>query len=289
MQFTGLKSTGLAYWQLMRFDKPIGTLLLLWPTLSALWLAAKGLPPWPILIIFTLGVILMRALGCILNDLADRDIDIHVARTRTRPLADGRLSAKQALTLAMVLALAALSLALCLNWFSLCLAFIAAVLTAAYPLCKRFFAVPQLVLGITFNFGILMAYSQLQNQLPQQAWLLYFSALIWTVAYDTAYAMADRPDDLKLGLHSSAIFFSRFDRLAIAICQGLCLLGLAWLGISASLSWPYWLAWLAQGSFFAYQQQLIKKRVPTNCFRAFLNNQWVGLALWLGCMLSLTS
>lgn len=268
-----------AYWRLMRFDKPIGTLLLLWPTLAALWLANQGQPPWTLLIIFVVGIIIMRAAGCVINDIWDRDIDGQVKRTQARPLASGELTLREALICLVILATVALMLALCLNPLSWALACVGALLTVIYPLCKRFFACPQWVLGLTFNWGIIMAFSASINHVPALAWWLYFSTMFWTIAYDTMYAMVDRDDDIKQQLHSSAILFGQYDCMAIGICQLLCFCGFAallWLYTSHIAST---LALIVIAILMLRQQWLIKSRQRHTCFQAFLNNQWIGLVL----------
>lgn len=270
------------YLQLMRLDKPIGTLLLLWPTLWALWLAAGGFPPKRVLLIFLLGVLVMRALGCVLNDLADQNFDGHVKRTCGRPLATGTLSKRQALTAAALLSLAALALALCLNRYSFLLASLAVGFVASYPFFKRFFPFPQLMLGVTFNFGVLMAYAELQRTLPPSALLLYAIACLWTFSYDTSYALVDKEDDLRLELHSSAITLGRFDLWGIALCQGLCVVGFALVGAIHHLTFIYYVSVVITALLFLYQQRRLLSREKSLCFRAFLNNQWVGLVIWLG-------
>jgi 4-hydroxybenzoate polyprenyltransferase len=271
--------------KLMRFDKPIGTLLLLWPTLAALWLANAGMPPLKLIIVFTLGVVIMRAAGCIVNDLCDRNIDKGVARTRERPLASGRISVKHALLWLFSLCALALIDVLMLNRLSLYYAVIALALTGIYPLCKRFFAIPQLVLGFTFNFGIIIAFAASQNHVPFVAWLFYVSTLCWTIAYDTPYAMVDRDDDLTQNLKSSAILFGRFDTLWVGIFQLITWAGWVRVGIIQHRTPAYWIAMTVIAALFIYQQQLIKDRQKPLCFKAFLNNQWVGLVLFLGVFL----
>ncbi len=271
--------------RVMRLDKPIGSLLLLWPTLWSLWVAQGGIPSLKLLLIFILGVFVTRSAGCIINDLWDKDIDGAVKRTATRPLASGALSTKAALLLLAALACIALSLVLCLNRLSLIVAFVAAGLTVLYPTCKRFLPIPQLVLGITFN-GVLVAYAAVQNQLPWQAWLLFFAAVLWAMVYDTAYAMVDRDDDLKVGLKSSAITFGKHDRLIIGLCQATMLISLIVLASLNHWHWPIYLSLLICSGLFGYQQRLIRERQRAPCFQAFLNNQWVGLVIWLGIALS---
>lgn len=273
--------------RLVRLDKPVGTLLVLWPTLWALWLASDGTPNGYLLVIFCLGAFFTRSAGCIINDLWDKDFDGKVKRTATRPLANGDLSPKTALIILAILALCSLGLVLCLNHFSLLLAFVAAGLTALYPACKRFLPIPQLVLGVTFNMGVLIAYAAVQNHLPWQAWLLYLIANLWTLAYDTEYAMVDRDDDLKLGLKSSAICFGNADRLVIGLCQAAVLIGLTILASLSHWNWHFYAGLLICSVLFGYQQQLIARRERTDCFKAFKNNQWVGLVLLIICAASL--
>jgi 4-hydroxybenzoate polyprenyltransferase len=273
------------YLKLIRWDKPIGTLLLLWPTLWALWLAAGGFPGWKLLAIFGLGTFLMRSAGCAVNDVADRNFDAHVQRTAQRVVATGQVSAKEALLVAAACALAAGALALGLNAFALWLCLPAAAVAVIYPFCKRFFAVPQAILGIAFSFGIPMAYAAVQNGLPMQMWLLFAANFAWVMAYDTAYAMADKPDDLKLRLKTSAVFFGRYDALAIALFE------VAFLTLFACIlqqSRAGWAAWIGFAMGAAYAATLVPKVFLRDeghrlaCFKMFLANSHVGMALWLG-------
>ncbi len=272
--------------QLIRFDKPIGSLLLMWPTLWALWLAADGMPPWPILAIFIAGVFVTRSAGCVINDLWDRNFDGKVKRTATRPLASGVLSVRAALIVLLVLALSALALVLCLNALTIKLAFVGVLLTALYPACKRFLHLPQLVLGLTFNWGVIMAFAAVQNQVPLTAWWLYAIVNVWTMVYDTQYAMVDRDDDIKLGLHSSAILFASYDRVILASLQMVVIAGLTILATVRAAHWPMYASIAVAGSLFVYQQTLTWQQRREHCFKAFLNNQWVGLIVWLGWVLS---
>ncbi|MDF1759258.1 MAG: 4-hydroxybenzoate octaprenyltransferase [Coxiellaceae bacterium] len=272
--------------QLIRFDKPIGSLLLLWPTLWALWLAADGMPPWPILVIFIAGVFVTRSAGCVINDLWDRNFDGKVKRTATRPLASGALSVRAALMVLLVLACCALALVLCLNALTIKLAFVGVLLTALYPACKRFLRLPQLVLGLTFNWGVIMAFAAVQNQVPLTAWWLYAIVNVWTMVYDTQYAMVDRDDDIKLGLHSSAILFASYDRVIIASLQMVVIAGLTSLAIDRATHWPMYLSLTIAAGLFVYQQTLTWQQQREHCFKAFLNNQWVGLIIWLGWVFS---
>jgi len=275
-----------AFVELTRLDKPIGILLLLWPTLTALWLANAGKPPLKLLIIFGGGVCLMRAAGCILNDLADRKFDGQVTRTQQRPLVSGKASVKTAIIWCVCLLLLALCLVLQLNQRCILLAGLGVLLTTAYPFAKRFTYLPQLVLGVTFNLGILMAFVALMPQLPTAAWLLYVIALLWTVAYDTQYAMADRIDDIKIGVKSTAILFGNYDRLIISLLHVSVILLLSLLGQILSLNKYYYLGVLGAGLFFIYQSYLIRNRDPKHCFQAFLNNNWAWLAVFIGVVLN---
>ncbi len=281
------------YWQLIRGDKPIGTLLLLWPTLWALWLAAKGFPGWQLLAIFSLGTFLMRSAGCAVNDIADRKFDAHVQRTAQRVLATGQISVREALWVAAVCALAAGTLALGLNAFALWLCLPAAAVAVIYPFCKRFFAVPQAILGIAFSFGIPMAYAAVQNKLPAQMWWLFAANFAWVMAYDTAYAMADKPDDLKLSLKTSAIFFGRYDALAVAAFEAIFLSIFAVILWHSRASWGAWLGFAVGAAYAVYLVPAVFLRGGardganisehrTACFRMFLANSDVGMALWLG-------
>ncbi len=273
------------YEKLMRLDKPIGILLLLWPTLWAQWLASNGRPHWLILWIFILGVVLMRSAGCIINDYADRDFDPHVARTRERPLAAGKVSPKEALLLAGGLSLLAFLLILPLNDLVLGLSVVALFLAASYPFTKRFFAIPQAYLGIAFGFGIPMSYAALQGTVPVEAWILLAANVFWAIAYDTQYAMVDRADDLKIGIKTSAITFGRHDLAAIAICYAATLALLAWVGVRLGLSVAFYGGLAAAAAIALYHMVLIRQRDPQQCFRAFLHNTWLGAAVFGGIAL----
>ena len=279
-----LKTTALL--QLIRFDKPIGTLLLLWPTLIALWVAAGGVPEPRLLIIFCLGTFLMRSAGCVVNDFADRAVDGAVERTRGRPLVNGVISPQEALAFAGLLSLLAFVLVLFTNPLTIALSFAALGVAFLYPFMKRFTHMPQGVLGIAFSFGIPMAFSATQNSLPPGLWLWFAGNLLWTVAYDTQYAMVDREDDLRIGIKSSAILFGQHDRLIIGLLQLACLLIWAWAGQVFGLGLPYWLSLLGVAGLFAYHQHLIRERDRDACFQAFLHNNRVGLLLFLGVALS---
>ena len=274
-----------AYLQLVRFDRPIGTLLLLWPTLWALWLAAEGVPPLKLLLIFSLGTLLMRSAGCAVNDLADRNLDGAVARTRERPLVTGAVAPNEALLVAASLSLAAFVLVLFTNTLTILLSFAGVVLAACYPFMKRHTHLPQLVLGAAFSWGIPMAFAAVSSALPPALWLIFVANLFWTVAYDTEYAMVDREDDLKVGIKSTAILFGEMDRHVIAALQALTIIALLLVGQRFELGWIYFLSLLAAAGLFVYQQRLIRERQPANCFRAFLNNNWVGAAVFAGVVL----
>jgi 4-hydroxybenzoate polyprenyltransferase len=271
--------------QLIRFDRPIGTLLLLWPTLWALWIAAEGVPDFELLVIFILGTFLTRSAGCIVNDLADRHIDGAVARTRGRPLVTGAVSEKEALMLFFALMLLAFGLVLLTNTLTIQLSVIAVLLASTYPFMKRYTHLPQIVLGLAFSWGIPMAFSAQLNQLPPALWLLFLGNLWWIVAYDTKYAMVDREDDVLAGVKSTAILFGRFDRLAVAILQLLCLLTLYLAGREFSLGLYFNLSLIVAAAMFGYQQYLIRDRDRDACFKGFLHNNWVGLAIFVGIVL----
>ena len=271
--------------QLMRLDRPIGTLLLLWPTLWAVWIAGAGNPSARTIIVFTLGVIVMRAAGCVINDYADRNFDGHVTRTQARPLATGALRGRDALMLFAGLMVIALILVLQLNRFTFYLAFGGAALAIIYPFMKRFTFLPQLFLGAAFAWAIPMAFAAETETLPAAAWLIFVAKLLWTVAYDTQYAMCDREDDLKVGIKSTAILFGEADRLIIGVLQVLTLWPLWLLGRGLDFGWTWYLGLAVAAGLFVYQQWLIRDRQPEGCFRAFLNNQWVGAALFAGLWL----
>lgn len=274
------------YFLLMRLHRPIGIYLLLHPTLWALWLASNGRPSFDLIIIFVMGVILMRSAGCVINDYADRNVDPHVHRTKDRPIASGIVSPKEALILFISLILLSFLLALQLNFFTILLSIPAVCLAAIYPFMKRYTHYPQIVLGAAFSWGIPMVFSAQLNQVPFVAWWLFFTALLWTVAYDTQYAMTDREDDLKIGVKSTAIIFGQFDKLIIGILQILVLISLSTIGFFQQLNLFYQLGVLAMAGFFIYQQYLTKDREPARCFEAFLNNHWAGLVVFIGLVLS---
>jgi 4-hydroxybenzoate polyprenyltransferase len=275
-----------AYERLIRLDKPIGTLLLLWPTLWALWLASHGKPRVDILLIFVVGTLLMRSAGCAINDYADRDYDAHVERTRERPLATGEIQPYEALVLAALLAAAAFALVLFLNWFAILLSFMGLAIAAAYPFAKRFFALPQAFLGVAFGFGIPMAYAAIQWRLPRECWILFTANICYSFAYDTEYAMVDRDDDKRLGIRTSALTLGRWDVAAVmASYAGMLALLLA-LGLNLSLAWPYYLGLLVAAAMMGYHWFLIRDRSREGCFKAFRHNNWVGGVIFAGIALS---
>jgi 4-hydroxybenzoate polyprenyltransferase len=277
-----------AYEKLMRLDKPIGALLLLWPALWALWLAKYGIPDLDLLVIFVVGVVLTRSAGCIINDYADRNFDPHVERTRDRPLAAGVLSAREALTLAAVLLLLAFLLVLLLkNTLAMVLSFVALGLMVVYPFLKRFFVFPQAWLGIAFGFSIPMAYAAQYNKLVTVTWVLLAANIFWAIAYDTEYAMVDRDDDVKLGLRSSAILLGRYDVAGVMVAHGLFLLTMVLIGYTQFLGVLYYVGLAVAAALVYLQYRLIRDRTREGCFKAFLNNNWVGLAIWLGLVLDL--
>lgn len=274
------------YLKLIRFDRPIGSYLLLWPTLIALWVAAQGVPDLRILLIFVIGTFLMRSAGCAINDYADRDIDAHVERTENRPLASGAISAKEALGVFGVLGLLSFILVLQLNWLTIILSVVALLLAASYPFMKRVHMLPQVHLGVAFAWAIPMAYTAINNELPNFSnWLIFITAVIWTTAYDTMYGMADREDDLKLGLKSTAILFGDNDRLIVGLMQLSVVILLAILGALESFGYIYYLALFFASIFFVFQQYLIRERDRKLCFRAFLNNNWFGMVVFIGLAL----
>jgi 4-hydroxybenzoate polyprenyltransferase len=273
------------YEKLMRLDKPIGILLLLWPTLWGLWIASAGLPNLMLLWIFVFGTVLMRSAGCVINDYADRDFDPHVERTKDRPLAARKVSTKEALLLAGGLTLCAFLLILPLNRLAILLSIPAALLAASYPFTKRFFPLPQAYLGICFGFGIPMAFAATWDQVPPLAWALLVANIFWTVAYDTAYAMVDREHDLKIGIKTSAITFGRFDVAAIFICQLLFLVCMGTIGYWQKFGGAYFAGLGIALTLVGQQYHLIRERIPEKCFRAFLDNNYVGLAIFAGIVL----
>ena len=273
------------YSELIRLNRPIGILLLLWPGLWALWIAGEGEPPWWIVLIFIAGTTLMRSAGCAINDYADRDLDGHVQRTSARPIASGRVSPREALMVAATLALLAFMLVLLLNHKTILMSFVAVSLAALYPFMKRYTHMPQLVLGMAFGWAIPMAFTALTNQVPAVAWVLFAATVIWALIYDTMYAMVDRIDDLKIGIKSTAILFGGYDRLIIGLLQLLMLGLLLWAGLLAGRGGWYWLGVGVAALLFLYQQWLIRERDPDACFKGFLNNNYVGMVLFAGLFL----
>jgi 4-hydroxybenzoate polyprenyltransferase len=270
------------YARLMRLDKPIGTLLLLWPTLWALWLAARGVPDIKVLAVFMAGTLLMRSAGCVVNDFADRDFDPHVERTRERPLAARRVSTREALLLAAALALVAFLLVLQLNALTVALSFAALFLAVSYPFTKRFFSIPQAYLGIAFGFGIPMGYAAVLGHVPGEGWWLLLANIVWTIGYDTEYAMVDRADDVRIGIRTSAILFGRFDVAAVLLSHAVFLAMMAALGAHLQMGAAYYLGLAAAAGLAGWQYGLIRDRRPPGCFAAFLNNNWVGAAIFAG-------
>ncbi|MCS6948350.1 MAG: 4-hydroxybenzoate octaprenyltransferase [Steroidobacteraceae bacterium] len=273
------------YGSLMRLHRPIGKWLLLWPTLWAVWIAADGRPQPEVFAIFVLGTIVMRSAGCIVNDLADRDIDPHVKRTKDRPLAARRIDPREAIVLCVLLFAIALFLVTRLNELSLRLALIGAALALTYPFFKRFFPAPQFYLGLAFGWGVPLAFAATQNALPRVAWLLFIAAILWAVVYDTEYAMVDRSDDLRIGVKSTAILFGDLDRVWIAVLQLLMLVALLLVGRALAFATWYYLGLGVAALCFIWQQWLIRARAPQECFRAFNNNAVAGLAVLLGIVL----
>jgi 4-hydroxybenzoate polyprenyltransferase len=271
--------------RLMRLDKPVGIWLLLWPELWALWIAGGGRPEPRILIIFLLGTVVMRSAGCVINDFADRNVDPYVKRTRDRPLAARRVGPREALVLFFVLAGIALYLALQLDFATLKLAFVGAALTVSYPFLKRFFPLPQFYLGLAFGWAVPMAYMAASGTLPRVAWVLFVTAVLWACIYDTLYAMVDRDDDVKIGVKSSAILFADMDKLIVAIMQLMMLFSLILVGRAMKFGHWYLTGVIAAAVFFLYQQWLIRDRESSRCFRAFQNNQYVGLSVFIGVLL----
>ncbi len=275
-----------AYERLVRLDKPIGILLLLWPTLTALWLATSGMPLLTLVIVFTVGTILMRSAGCALNDWADRDFDPHVKRTSDRPLASGEIEAWEALVVAAVLAAVAfLIVAYGTNLATVRLSTLALLIAAAYPFTKRFLAIPQAFLGIAFSFGIPMAFTAANGFVPWLGWMLFAANLLWVIAYDTEYAMVDRDDDLRLNLRTSAITFGRYDVAAVAVCYALYFAGLAWFAVIRFLGPIFWTGFALAVLLAVYHLWLIRTRERARCFRAFLSNHWLGFAVFAGVAL----
>jgi 4-hydroxybenzoate polyprenyltransferase len=270
------------YVQLARLHRPIGILLLLWPTLWGIWIAGDGHPSWIIVLIFSLGTVLMRSAGCVINDYADRDIDKHVERTKDRPLTSGKVSTREALLLAAALAVLSFLLILPLNKLTLLLSVPAVFLAASYPFTKRFLAIPQAYLGIAFGFGIPMAFAATLNNVPPVAWVLLVANVFWAIAYDTEYAMVDRNDDIHLGIHSSALFFGKFDVMAVMLCYGITLALLAIVGLMSGLGLAYYVGLIIAEGIALHHYTLIKDRNREKCFAAFLHNNWLGAAVFVG-------
>jgi 4-hydroxybenzoate polyprenyltransferase len=270
------------YTRLVRLNRPIGIFLLMWPALWALWIAAEGMPPWWIAFIFVAGVILMRSAGCAINDFADRDFDGRVARTRERPIATGLVSPKEAVGVFLVLSLTAFGLVLFLDWQTILLSTVALALTIVYPFMKRFTHVPQLFLGAAFGWAVPMAFTAVTGSVPPLGWLMFGAAVVWALVYDTQYAMVDREDDLAVGIKSTAILFGRYDRLVVGLLQLLLLALLAAVGHLAGSGPWYFAGLVVAGSLAMHHQYLIRDREPADCFRAFLGNNYLGMAVFLG-------
>ena len=281
-----VRSKWQAYSRLMRTDRPIGSLLLLWPTYWALWIAARGVPDWHILIIFTIGVFSMRAAGCVINDFADRKFDGSVERTKNRPLPRGDVTEKEAKILFAVLVLVSFGLVLTLNTMTIWLSVAGLALAWVYPFVKRVSHLPQVVLGAAFGWSIPMAFAAVSESLPAECWLLFAVNIVWSVVYDTQYAMVDRNDDLKIGVKSTAILFGRFDKMIIGILQLVMILMLLWIGLMVNLSGIFYWSRLLAGALFVYQQRLMADRERDPCFQAFMNNNYVGFILFLGMLVS---
>jgi len=274
------------YTLLIRLDRPIGSLLLLWPTLWALWIAAEGWPDPLVLFVFVSGVFLMRSAGCAINDYADRDIDPHVERTSQRPLAAGRISSKEALIVFASLSLTAFILVLFMNELTIYMSFVGVVLAASYPFMKRFHYMPQVHLGAAFGWAAPMAFTAQANEITAVTWLIFMATVLWATAYDTMYAMADRKDDLKIGVKSTAILFGEADKLIIGMLQALLILNLILIGTSAQLGLYYFIGLTVATGFAIYQQFLIKDREPAKCIKAFLNNNWFGFSVFVGILVN---
>jgi 4-hydroxybenzoate polyprenyltransferase len=283
MDATALRPARLAlYLDLIRWNRPAGWLLLLWPTLAALWIAARGFPGWHLVIVFTLGIILMRSAGCCINDVADREFDRHVKRTAQRPVTRGALAPSEALAVGAVLAALAFVLVVTTNALTIAWSFAALGIALAYPYAKRLVAMPQAVLGVAFSFGIPMAYAATRNEVPAEAWWLLAGNLFWVLAYDTEYAMVDRDDDLHIGIQTSALTLGRFDVIGVMAFYAIYLLAWAWLGAGAGLGWPYALGLGVAAGQVVWHYGLIRDRSRDGCFRAFRLNHWVGFAVFAG-------
>ena len=274
------------YLDLVRWNRPAGSYLLLWPTLSALWLAARGFPGWHLAVVFTLGTFLMRSAGCTVNDVADRDFDKHVQRTTNRPVTSGAVSTKEALLLGAVLAMLAFALVLTTNTATMAWSFAALAVSIFYPFTKRFFSMPQAVLGVAFSFGIPMAFAAVRGEVPALAWWLLAGNLFWVLAYDTEYAMVDRDDDLKIGIQTSAITLGRFDVAAVMLSYAAYLVIWAALGRQLGLRWPYFVGVAVAAGIAGWHFTLIRERSRDGCFRAFRLNHWVGFVVFVGVLLA---
>lgn len=268
--------------EIARLDKPVGIYLLLWPTLWAVWIAGNGSPMFSTLLIFSLGVVVMRSAGCVINDYADRHVDGHVERTQHRPLANGRLSEKQALLFFVALCICAFILVLFTNRMTIAMSLGGLALAAIYPFMKRYTYLPQVVLGAAFSWAIPMAFTAEQEALPKVVWLLYVANLSWTVAYDTLYAMVDRDDDLRIGVKSTAILFGDMDKFMVGVLQAMALFALVLVGQQLAFNWPYYVSLAISTGLFGYHQWLIRDREKQACFRAFLHNHWVGAVIFCG-------
>lgn len=273
------------YYYLVRLDRPIGTFLLLWPTLWALWIASHGKPDPLVLFVFVAGTLIMRSAGCAMNDFADRKIDAHVERTRQRPIATGKVSAKEAIIIFCLLSLVSFGLVLLLNRLTIYLSFGGVALAVMYPFAKRYTHLPQVVLGMAFAWAVPMAFAAQTNTLPKEAWLIYVVTVVWAVIYDTMYAMVDIEDDLKIGVKSTAILFGEADKVILFILQLMMFAGLYLLGKQVGLGKAYYLGVGVAALLAVYQQILIRNREPARCFRAFLNNNWLGMVLFIGIVL----
>jgi len=280
-----IKDRALQYWLLARFDKPIGILILLWPAVWALWVASQGKPDLLVLVVICAGVVLMRAAGCVINDYADREFDPHVERTKLRPIAAGKVSPKEALSVFTVLCLSAFALVLLLNTYTIMLSFGGAFLAATYPFMKRYTQLPQAYLGIAFGWAVPMSFAAQTNTIPSVTWFMYLAVVLWALVYDTMYAMVDKEDDLKIGVKSTAILFGDYDREIMAVLQLIILALLFYVGAVQNLSWIYYSALGLSSLFFIYQQKLIFYRDKADCFKAFLNSNWFGLTIFVGLVL----
>ncbi|NRB69139.1 MAG: 4-hydroxybenzoate octaprenyltransferase [Vibrio sp.] len=275
-----------AYWQLMRMDRPIGSLLLLWPTMWSLVIAAQGFPDPMILAVFVLGVFFMRSAGCVINDFADRKVDGHVKRTRQRPLPSGRVTSKEAIGLFLILVVGSFLLVLTMNLLTIQLSFVGLFLAFIYPFMKRYTHLPQLFLGLAYSWSIPMAWAAQANELPAMVWFIFVTNALWTIAYDTQYAMVDRDDDLKIGIKSTAILFGRYDKMIIGVLQLVTVGMLITLGNWYELGASYYWSLLVAGALFVFQQHLIRHRERDLCFRAFLNNSHVGMVITIGLLVA---